>query len=129
MKYLHLLVAALFTLSAYWQLNDPDPASWIAVYGMTAYIAVRYFFGGLRPVVALLPAVAIFVWWCTYIPAFSAWVADGMPTITGSMHAESEYIELVREFLGLTACWVTLTVYGYLATSFGGGGPNVSQVQ
>ena len=115
MKYLSLLVAAVFTLSAYWQLNDPDPAQWVAVYGMVAYVAVRHFFGGLRPVVAALPALAIFVWWCGYVPDFFAWVQDGMPSITNSMQAESPYIELTREFLGLTLAWVTLAVYTYLA--------------
>ena len=115
MKYLSLLVAALFLLSAYWQLNDPDPARWVAVYGMVAYVAVRHFFGGLRPVVAALPAAAIFVWWCGYVPDFLAWVQDGMPTITGSMKAESPFVELTREFLGLTFAWVALAVYAYLA--------------
>ena len=115
MRYLHLAVALLFALSAYWQLNDPDPAQWVAVYGMVAYVAVRRFFGGLRPVVALLPALAIFVWWCSYIPDFIAWVNDGMPSITGSMKAESPFIELTREFLGLTMSWVTLAIYAWLA--------------
>ncbi|OAV46255.1 transmembrane 220 family protein [Lewinella sp. 4G2] len=115
MKYFSLAIAVLFSLAAYWQLNDPDPGQWVAVYGMVAYVSVRYFFGGLRPIVALLPAVAIFVWWCTYIPAFADWVSQGMPTITGSMKAENEYIELTREFLGLLLAWVALATYAYLS--------------
>ncbi|NJC26862.1 transmembrane 220 family protein [Neolewinella antarctica] len=116
MKYLNLLVAILFALAAYWQLNDPDPTQWIAIYAMVAYVAVRHFFGGLRPIVALLPAVAIFVFWCTYVPAFANWVSLGMPSITGSMAAENEYVELTREFLGLLLAWVTLGVYAYLSS-------------
>ncbi len=115
MRYLHLLVALLFALSAYWQLNDPDPAQWVAVYGMVAYVAVRKFFGGLRPIVPLLPAVAIFVWWCTYVPAFIEWLNAGMPTITGQMKAENPFVELTREFLGLTFSWVTLGLYAFFA--------------
>jgi len=111
MKYLHLAVAALFLLCAYWQLNDPDWNQWVAAYGIVAFIAVRAFFGGLRPIVAALPAMALFAWWCSYVPEFIQWLNDGMPTITGSMKAESPHVELTREFFGLLICWGTLTYY------------------
>ena len=115
MKFLHLAVCLLFVLCAYWQLNDPDWRQWVAAYGIVAYIAVRAFFGGLRPVVAALPAALLFAWWCTYLPAFGNWLSDGMPTITGSMSAESEYVELTREFFGLLICWGTLAYYAWWA--------------
>ncbi|MBC6994626.1 transmembrane 220 family protein [Neolewinella lacunae] len=115
MKFLHLGVAALFLLCAYWQLNDPDWNRWVAAYGIVAFVAVRAFTGGLRPVVALLPAVALFAWWCAYLPDFTQWLRDGTPTITGSMQAESPYIELTREFFGLLICWVTLAAYAIWA--------------
>lgn len=111
MKYLHLTVAALFILCAYWQLNDPDWNQWVAAYGIVAFIAIRAFFGGLRPIVAALPAIALFAWWCSYVPDFLQWLNDGMPTITGSMKAESPHVELTREFFGLLICWGTLAYY------------------
>jgi hypothetical protein len=37
----------------------------------------------------------------TLLPGFINWLRMGMPTITGSMKAEEEHIEVVREFLGL----------------------------
>ncbi|SEQ69231.1 transmembrane 220 family protein [Neolewinella agarilytica] len=111
MKYLHLAVTALFLLCAYWQLNDPDWNQWVAAYGIVAFISVRAFFGGLRPIVAALPAIALFAWWCSYIPEFAQWLSDGMPTITGSMKAESPHVELTREFFGLLICWGTLAYY------------------
>jgi hypothetical protein len=104
MKYLHLAVAALFALCAYWQLNDPDWNRWVAAYGVVAFIAIRYFFGNLRAIVPLLPALVLFGWWTTYVPEFTQWLSDGMPTITGSMKAESPHVELTREFLGLRMC-------------------------
>lgn len=113
MKFLHLAVAALFTLCAYWQLNDPDWNRWVAAYGVVVFVAVRYFFGGLRPVVALLPLVVLFGWWCTYVPEFFTWLNDGMPTITGSMKAEAPHIELTREFFGLLICWAALAGYAW----------------
>lgn len=113
MKYLHLVVAALFALCAYWQLNDPDWNQWVAAYGIVSFVAIRAFFGGLRPLVALMPALLLFGWWCTYIPDFGQWLSDGMPTITGSMKAESPHIELTREFFGLLIIWVTLGIYAF----------------
>ena len=115
MRFIHLLVAALFSLCAYWQLNDPDWNRWVAAYGIVAFVAVRYFFGGLRFIVPLLPAVVLFVWWATYVPDFAGWIGDGMPTITGSMKAESPHVELTREFFGLLIIWATLAVYCWLA--------------
>lgn len=113
MKYLHLAVAALFLLCAYWQLNDPDWNQWVAAYGIVAFISVRAFFGGLRPIVAALPAIALFAWWCSYVTEFVQWLNDGMPTITGSMKAESPHVELTREFFGLLICWGTLAYYAW----------------
>lgn len=114
-RLLHLLVAALFLLCAYWQLNDVDWKPWVAAYGIVAFVAVRYFFGGLRFIVPLLPGLVLFGWWCTYIPNFVTWVSDGMPTITGSMKAESPYIKLTREFFGLLICWAALAGYSWAA--------------
>ena len=115
MRFLHLLVAALFSLCAYWQLNDPDWNRWVAAYGVVAFVAVRCYFGGLRFIVPLLPAVVLFGWWCTYVPEFIQWLSDGMPTITGSMKAEAPHIELTREFFGLLIIWATLVAYAVAA--------------
>ncbi|MEL6134796.1 MAG: transmembrane 220 family protein, partial [Bacteroidota bacterium] len=39
-----------------------------------------------------------------YVPEVFEWVQAGMPSITGKMKAESQYIEWMREFLGLFLC-------------------------
>ena len=113
MRYLHLAVAALFALCAYWQLNDPDWNRWVAAYGIVSFVALRYFFGGLRPVVPLLPALVLFGWWCSYLPDFAAWVSGGMPSIASEMKTEQPHIELTREFFGLLICWAALGGYAY----------------
>lgn len=115
MKYFHLAVAAFFALCAYWQFNDPDWNRWVAAYGVVAFVAIRYLSGGLRFIVPLLPAVVLFGWWCTYVPVFTRWLGDGMPTITGSMKAEAPHIELMREFVGLLICWGALGGYAWAA--------------
>ena len=45
------------------------------------------------------------------VPAFVDWIRSGMPSITGQMKAESPFIEVVREFLGLT---IALAIMIYL---------------
>lgn len=110
-RYLHFAVALLFTLFAYWQLNDPDSLAWIAIYLSIAVVAGLAAFGRLwRPLIyAALAATGI--WLVFLIPDFIDWMRMGMPTITGSMKAEAPHIELTREFLGLAICVFTLLAY------------------
>ena len=104
MKFLFGALALLFALCAYWQLNDPDPYWWVAMYGVTALhlglaAAGRY----VRPLL-LLTATAVTVWALTLVPDFISWLSDGMPNIATEMKTDQPHIELVREFLGLSVC-------------------------
>jgi hypothetical protein len=110
-RYLHLIVALLFVLFAYWQLNDPDSWAWVAMYLAVAVVAGMAAFGRpWRPLIYATLATAG-IWLVFLIPDFIDWVQMGMPTITGSMKAEAPHIELTREFLGLAICSGTLLVY------------------
>jgi uncharacterized membrane protein HdeD (DUF308 family) len=101
MKYLHILLALVFALFAALQWNDPDPIPWMAVYGAVAVLCALAVAGRFPQWPTRIVAAAIAVWAILLAPGFIAWVRDGMPSITGAMQAESEYIEEVREFLGL----------------------------
>lgn len=101
MKTLNIFFALLFTLFAYFQYNDPDPWLWIAIYMAVAIICAFAAFRKYNRWVILIGLGGLIIYWAVLLPSFISWVGDGMPTITGSMKAESEYIELVREFLGL----------------------------
>ena len=93
------LMTLLFAASAVLQLNDPDPAAWVAVYGAAALIAgleVKRRPGPLYP--ALLAATAL------------AWAATISPRVLGKvpfgeMFAEFEMknlqVEEAREMYGL----------------------------
>ncbi|MCP9236085.1 transmembrane 220 family protein [Lewinella sp. JB7] len=113
MKYFHLLVALLFILFAYWQLNDPDWPLWVAMYGTVATVAAWWAFS--RPprwlVYAGLAVSAI--WMASLLPDLIGWIGEGMPTIAGQMKAESPHIELTREFFGLLITTLTLGGYAY----------------
>jgi len=101
MKILNIILALLFVLFAYFQYNDPDPWLWIAIYLAVAAICGFAAFGKYNRWLIVVGLIGLIVYWAVLLPDFITWLGDGMPTITGSMKAESKYIELVREFLGL----------------------------
>ncbi len=101
MKIINLVFAALFTLFALVQLNDPDPWGWTAFYVFMAAVCGFAAFGKYHKWV-LLGGIAICVIWAlTILPQFINWLQMGMPTITGQMKATEPHIEFTREFLGL----------------------------
>ena len=115
MKYLHLIVALLFALFAYWQLNDPDWPAWVGMYGTVALVAGWCALGD-PPRLLVYAALAIStIWMLSYVPDLISWVGEGMPTIAGQMKAESPHIELTREFFGLFLSSATLGGYAYRA--------------
>jgi hypothetical protein len=101
MKVFCFILAALFFASAAVQFNDPDPFVWISIYGATAVIALFAAFDKYNPWIILILMAACVYEAYQFFPGFTTWVSDGMPSITGSMQAESPYIEMVREFLGV----------------------------
>ena len=101
MKILNLILALLFILFAYFQLNDPDPWLWITIYLVVAGICAFAAFGKSNRWVIIIGIAGLTIYWAMLLPDFIAWLGEGMPTITGSMKAASPHIELVREFLGL----------------------------
>lgn len=111
MKYLHLVVAAIFVLFAYWQLNDPDWPKWVATYGFVAITALYHFFAKPPKWFAAIGLIVATIWMVTLIPDFINWLQMGTPTITGQMKAESPHVELTREFLGLLIVMIALAGY------------------
>lgn len=96
-----IAVAILFAAFAYLNLNDPDPAPWVAAYGATSGLFAFAAFGRAdRRIIGALVA-ALFIWMSTMITGMLDWARMGFPTITGSMKADSPHVEVVREFLGL----------------------------
>jgi hypothetical protein len=115
MKIVSLILAALFFTSAALQFNDPDPLYWIVIWGVSGFIALFAAFKKCNPWIILAVLAA-----CTYeafhlFPAFVTWLSSGAPSIVETMAAESEYIEKVREFLGLLILIASMTFF-YIRT-------------
>lgn len=116
MKFVSLILAALFFVSAALQFNDSnDTEFWIALWGASGFIALFAAFKKCNPWIILI-VLAV----CAYeafhlFPAFWTWLNSGAPSIVESMQAESEYIEVVREFLGLLILIASMTFF-YIRT-------------
>ncbi len=107
----HITASVLFFTFGIVQWNDPDPQLWISLY---FYVAVCILLNIYTKVSKYPIAIGmLFTAFMLYnsIPDVMQWYADGMPSIVGSMKAESKYIELVREFFGLFISVATLIFY------------------
>lgn len=113
MKILNIALALLFFLFAYFQLNDVDPWIWVSWY---AFLGILGAFAAFRKynltIIGLGMAGATLVL-ITNFSDLLAWIRDGMPSISESMKAETKYVELVREYLGLGISLIFL-VYLFL---------------
>ncbi len=108
---IHKIIAAIFILFAALQYNDPDFFIWIPIY-LIVGIVIFFFDRGkydLRILQALL--VIYIIGMISYYPDVISWVQNGTPSITGSMKAESPFIEFMREFIGLGICVLALGFY------------------
>lgn len=102
MKIFYWVLSAVFFLFALVQYNDPDPILWILLYGG---VAVHFALAGLgrlyRPAIWIWLAASL-VWVLMLSPDFINWLRIGMPSIVETMKAEKPWVELAREFLGLS---------------------------
>ncbi len=108
MKIFNLFLTLLFALFAAVQFNDPDPWGWALMYGFVAAVCGFAAFGRFHAYALYLGLGIALIWMATLLPGFVNWIKMGMPTITGSMKAESPHVELTREFLGLALCILVL---------------------
>ena len=113
MRVVNFLLAALFLVFAFVQINDPDPLIWIAIYGAMAVVCVMAIFAyyHLRFMIALL--VAYLGYSFAYIDGVSEWLKQENKSALFDEIAKMEhwYIEEAREFLGLMICIAVLVMY------------------
>lgn len=110
----HAIMGALFAFSALLQLNDPDPARWVALYAGAAALAVLAATGrypSWRRPVALAVAVIALVW--AVAVALGSPVLPPLTALVGDWEMHGAGIEERRETLGLLivsfhAAWVAL---------------------
>ena len=110
---LHKILAAIFVLFAAFQYNDPDFFIWVPIYLIVGIVIILFdrkiFNLRLTQLLLVLYIIGMF----TYYPDVISWIKNGTPSITGSMKAESPFIEFIREFFGLFICCLALGYYAY----------------
>jgi hypothetical protein len=115
MKVTNLLLALMFMLFAFVQINDPDPLLWIAIYGAMAAICVmaafRYY---IKPSLWILLACFV-VYMVILWPGLREWLQqDDLGVLFDEgMKMQFPYIEESREFLGLLICVIVLLMHIY----------------
>lgn len=93
------LFCGLALVSAYLQLNDPDPERWTAMYLACAWVALLGALGKTAPKQALVAAIVALVWSAAILPELvGAWKPSDLTATMTSEHPEIEY---GREFFGL----------------------------
>lgn len=113
MKVLNLILAALFILFAFVQINDPDPVLWILIYGLMAVACILAAFGYYYPKVIAVLLMLYLVYSFFIIPGVFEWLASEDRSLLFDDIAKMQhpYIEETREFLGLLMCMLVLIMH------------------
>lgn len=113
MKVLNLVLAAMFLLFAFVQINDPDPVLWILIYGLMAVVCVlaafKYYYRG----VLLAILIAFVAYSFVYLPGVAEWLRTDDKALLFDDLAKMQhpYIEEAREFLGLLICILVIIMH------------------
>lgn len=105
-KVLGAFFGFIFIAFAVVQYNDPDPALWIAIYGVAAALSIAAGFGKVSNVVlgvaCVIYAAGVIYWW----PEQFEGVGDSMRDATTGLLLKN--VEEGRESLGLAICSVAM---------------------
>lgn len=113
MRIVNLLLAIMFIVFAFLQVNDPDPVIWILVYGIMAVVCILAAFNiYLRKFMLVVGAVYL-LYSIYYFPGVREWLRQDDKSILFDNLAKMQfsYVEESREFLGLLICVIVLAFY------------------
>ena len=113
MRILNFLLAIMFLIFAFLQVNDPDPVVWILIYGVMAVYCVMAIFE-FYPQKFLLATIAIFVLYSLlFVNGVIDWLqSDNKVGLFDDLaKMQYPYIEESREFIGLLICIAVLIFY------------------
>ncbi len=113
MKVLNLVLAAMFLVFAFVQVNDPDPVLWILIYGLMAVACILAAFRRHYPIAWILLIVLYGAYSFVYLSGVSEWFRSDDKAMLFDDLAKMQYpyIEESREFLGLMICIAVLIMH------------------
>ena len=115
MKITNTILAILFALFAFWQMNDPDPWLWVSIYLFTALVFAAAVFKKYNVYIVYLGIAVCVIGIGLLFPELIRWINMGSPDIAESMKTDKPYIEFVREFFGLVITLAAL-LFHYFST-------------
>ena len=98
LRYTNYLLALLFGLSAFAQINDPDPFFWAFIYTAACVVCVLYTVQKLHWILAAIISLLAGVWAITIIPDLTL---SGFQNILEEIGMSYVGVEAAREFGGL----------------------------
>lgn len=113
MKLINLVLAALFLLFAFVQINDPDPVLWILIYGVMAVACILVAFNRHYPLITSVLLIVFLVYSFFYVSGVIEWLnsEDKSMLFDDIAKMQYPYIEESREFLGLFICIAVLVMH------------------
>ncbi len=117
MRILNFVLAVMFLLFAFVQINDPDPVLWILIYGGMAVLCVMAIFE-VYPKKVIIGILVLFIGYSlVYIPGTLEWLRNDNKEMLFDDLAKMQfpYIEETREFMGLLICIIVLFFHLYRA--------------
>ena len=113
LRFAHGIMAGLFAFSVTLQINDPNPAPWILLYGMSALAAGLAAAGRSSRYLALGVLAICALWEIQYLRV-GAWHTP-LSALVAEWHMTNETIVLGREFYALILIGSWMTVIGCTA--------------
>ena len=108
----------MFLVFASLQLNDPDPITWILIYGAMAVVCVMAAFDYYIRWLMIVQLIGYAVYAIILIPSFWTWLSSPDRSLLFDDLAKMQfpYIEESREFLGLLIC-ITVVIVCWVRSS------------
>jgi len=113
MKIINFILALLFLVFAFVQVNDPDPLIWILIYGNMAVLCVLAMFRMHFKAWIIASGAVYMIYAALLFPGAREWFqsADKALLFDDLAKMQNLYIEQTREFLGLLICIVVLVFH------------------
>jgi hypothetical protein len=113
MRYLNFSLAVMFLVFASLQLNDPDPITWILIYGSMAALCVLAAFDRYVRWLMIVQIICYVFYAILLLPGLRLWLGSSDRSLLFDDLAKMQhlYIEESREFLGLMICLTVIGLY------------------
>ena len=106
MRIVNFILAIMFLLFAFVQINDPDPVIWILIYGAMAVLCIMAIFEFYPTKFTIGLLVLYILYSIVYVPGVLEWLRQDNKAMLFDDVAKMQYpyVEEAREFLGLWIC-------------------------